>query len=349
MKKYMLIFLVFVLIACTPQLTPEQELEEKKEKFIEKVQKARPPIIPDVPRNAIPPLYFPEYVSLEAAHVEDEDFILGFEANGDARAYPLKIMNAHEIVNEIIGGEKVLISYCPLCRSGLVFSRIFEGEEYTFGNTGAIWESAMVMFDDQTETYWSHTAGKGIKGPLEGKKLTMLVSNIMTFQEWKDLYPGSKVLTDDLGFSRDYDRDPYQAYDKVELPPGWPVSHKDDRLLPREKVLGIEINEQHKAFSLTHLRDAVVNDEVNGVNVVVFSTNTEAGFIYERELEEQLLDFKFTKGKILDSQTNSEWTLRGIAIKGELEGKKLTPYPSATLYWFAWSTIHPETDVYSPS
>lgn len=347
MRKYWCFFLLFFLVSCapSPQLNPEKELEEKKEEFIQRAQKADPPIIPDVPRNAIPPLYFPEYVDISEAQVDGDEFILGFEANGDARAYPLKIMNFHEIVNEVIGGEKVLISYCPLCRSGLVFSRILEGEEYTFGNTGALWESAMVMFDDQTETYWSHTAGRAIKGELKGEKLRMLVSNIMTFEEWKTLHPQSKVLAGNLGFDRDYDRDPYQSYDKVELPPGWPISYKDGRLQPREKVLGIE-NKGFKAYSLTRLQEAVINDHFEGMDVVVFSTKSEAGFIYQRELEGEVLEFELIDGEIRDRKTGSLWNLRGIALSGSLEGKKLEGVPSATLYWFAWSTIHPETEVY---
>lgn len=349
MKKIVLLLFILFLVSCTTsqQTSPEQSLEEKKEKFIEKAQKAEPPIIPDVPVNAIPPLYFPEYVSVEEANVENGEFILGFEANGDSRAYPLKIMNFHEIVNEEVGGEKVLISYCPLCRSGLVFSRMLEGEEYTFGNSGALWESAMVMFDDQTESYWSHTAGRAIKGPLTGKKLIMLVSNIMTFAEWKELYPASKVLTDQLGFDRNYDRDPYQSYDRVELPPGWPISHHDDRLQPREKVLGIEDNDVYKAYSLTGLGKGVVNDAFEGMDVVVFSTETGAGFIYERELNGEILEFELVDGKIQDTKTSSTWSLSGVSLSGKLQGERLRAVPSATLYWFAWATIHPETEVYT--
>lgn len=124
-----------------------------------------PKIIPDVPKDAIPPLFNPKYISsAEAIWLDPNDLILGFEHNGDARAYPLLILNWHEIVNDDIGGREVVVTYCPLCRSGIVFDREVDGKVLSFGNTGSLYESAMVMYDRETESYWWQVGGASNRG-----------------------------------------------------------------------------------------------------------------------------------------------------------------------------------------
>lgn len=342
------IVLAAILVAVNPlQEPPFKDSENETISENQDVSEEEARIIPDVPRDAIPPLFFPEYISLSETDLQDEDFVLGFELGEDTRAYPLKILNFHEIVNDEIGGEKVLITYCPLCRSGIVFSRILNGRELTFGNTGALFESALVMYDKETESYWGQVGGEAIKGELKGTKLEVLPSNILTFGEWKSLHTNTKVLTKNLGFNRNYDLDPYEGSDRPELPAGWPISNEDSRLLPREKVLGIQVGQEFKAYSLTQLKNAVINDEIGGKKLVIFSTDTESGFVYERELEGEALEFELIENKILDKSTNSEWDISGKSISGELKEKKLTPYPSVAAFWFSWSTIHPETEIYT--
>lgn len=352
MKHYHLLLLGTILLFVILTVIYFDQFYSKNIKELELVKDNAlkgPNIIPDVPKDAIPPLFFPEYVSLEKTDLNDEDFVLGFELNGDARAYPLKIMNFHEIVNDEVGGEEIVVTYCPLCRSGIVFSRILDGKELTFGNTGALYESAMVMYDKETNSYWGQIGGEAIKGELKGGKLKILPSNVLTFSEWKSLYPNTKLLSKNLGFNRNYDFDPYKADDRPELPPGWPISHEDTRLLPREKILGIQIGNFYKAYSLTQLNEAVVNDMVGGKEFVIFSTNTESGFVYERKIDGQILEFGLIENKILDKETNSEWDLSGKAIAGKLKSKQLNPHPSVSAFWFSWATIHPETELFNQS
>lgn len=343
----LLIVLVVIIIAAILLSPPLQPLDMMETESMQQESEEEARIIPDLPRDAIPPLFFPEYISPSETDLQDEDFVLGFELGEGTRAYPLKILNFHEIVNDEIGGEKVLITYCPLCRSGIVFSRILDGRELTFGNTGALFESALVMYDRETESYWGQVGGEAIKGELKGRKLEVLPSNILSFGEWKSLHPDSKVLTKNLGFNRNYDLDPYEGSDRPELPAGWPISNEDSRLLPREKVLGIQAENSFKAYSLTQLKNAVINDEIGGKKLVIFSTDTESGFVYERELEGEALEFELIENKILDKNTNSEWDVSGKSIAGVFAGEKLTPYPSVAAFWFSWSTIHPDTEIYT--
>lgn len=272
------------------------------------------PIIPDVPKDAIPPLDFPEYESIDSASswLSDSDFVLGLEIRGDARAYPIPILNWHEIVNEVIGGEKIVITYCPLCNSGVVFNRILDERELTFGNTGALFESAMVMYDRETESYWYHVAGEAIKGELVGRKLEVVPSNMMRFLEWKEKYPDSQILSRNTGHNRNYDSNPFRGYDELNSRPAFPVSNFDDRLAPKEQVIGIVVDGGSKAYPIRLYAGKTLVDKVGNRNVEVIVNETgDAALVFFVNVFH----------------------------------KELAPTTSA--FWFAWSIAYPDTEIYN--
>jgi len=271
------------------------------------------PIIRDVARDAIPPLDNPSYESVGDADswLSPEDPVLGIEFNGQARAYPLKIMNWHEIVNDTVGGEDVVVTYCPLCRSGVVFSQNLEGENLTFGNTGALYESAMVMYDRETQTYWYHVNGLGLKGKLTGKRLTVLPSSLVSWQVWKERHPNALSLSRDTGFFRDYNSNPYVGYYEPDSAPSFPVSSFDDRLPTKALVVGIEVDGVAKAYPIFDLAGRTITDEVNGerVEVVVEESGQSAEVFFIRNGER-------------------------------------TRAPVINTLWFAWKASFPDTMLY---
>ena len=270
------------------------------------------PIIQDVPRDAIPPLDFPKYESAdEATWLLDDDVVLGAEFNGDARVYPLKILNWHEIVNETIGGKHLVVTYCPLCRSGIVFSRELEGRLLTFGNTGALYESDMVMYDRETGSYWYQVGGRAIKGELFGKKLTVLPSFLITWKDWRSLHPNTKVLSLDTGFVRNYDSDPYRGYDALHSPPAFPVSISDDRLAPKEKVIGLIIDGVAKAYPVRLAKGTTLRDEFQGRRIEVVGD--------EEGLSAQVFF---------------------------VEDGNRVPAPTVATFWFSWAAANPGTLIY---
>lgn len=301
----------------------------------------------DLPRDAIPPLDFPKYDDPEDAFPNDSDLVLGVEINGDARAYPLKIMNFHEIVNEEIGREPVVVTYCPLCRSGLVFSRETQNGTLTFGNTGALYESAMVMYDRETESLWWQVPGLAIKGPLRGSTLELLPSMVTEWGEWKELHPDTLVLSEETGHDRPYHVDAFLAYDEdVESTPRFPHSEPDPRLPPKTKVVGLSIGGEAKAYPITGSAITVVNDEVGGVNVAVFiDPESEAAAVHTREVDGEVLTFTTSEGRFVDEETKSTWSIEGEAVDGELSGIQLKRLESWHSYWFAWTSAFPDTDL----
>ena len=176
-------------------------------------------------RDAISPFYEGVYdPAAEGDWLEAGDLVLGYVApSGQAYAYPHKILNFHELVNDEIDGIPVLVSYCPLCGSGVVFDRRLGGRMLRFGNTSALYGSDLVMFDWETNSYWWQVAGEAIVGTLSGETLTVLASTTAQWSTWKSLHPETLVLTRNTGFNRNYSFDPFADY-ALQLSFGGPPS-----------------------------------------------------------------------------------------------------------------------------
>jgi hypothetical protein len=172
-------------------------------------------------RDAIRPIYVPKYESAQGGDwLNDRDLVIGYDSESGAYAYPIKILNFHEIVNDVIDGVHVLVSYCPLCASAVVYDRELDGQILLFGNTSALYESDMVMYDHESGSYWFQVVGDAIVGPLTGKRLKMLPSMTISWGEWKKLRPDTKVLSARLGLlggssGNPYLRDPFVGYSRM--------------------------------------------------------------------------------------------------------------------------------------
>jgi len=173
-NNYIVLFLIIIVI--TILIFINQDIGEEVEEIVVKSNEnqvilGQPKIVPDVPKDAIPPLDFPKYV--EASEVDflfGNDLVIGVEINGDARAFPIKILNWHEIVNDNIGGKEVVITYCPLCKSSILFNRVLDDKTLSFGNTGSLYESTLLMYDRETESFWGQVGGRAIEGKLKKHK-----------------------------------------------------------------------------------------------------------------------------------------------------------------------------------
>lgn len=223
--------------------------------------------------DAIPPINDPVYGSAEdGAWLEPSDLVLGYVSSGTAYAYPFKIMNFHEIVNDVIDGIPVLISYCPLCRSAIVFDRTIDGEVVTFSNTSALYDSDMVMVDRGTGSYWWQVAGRAIVGPLTGTELQPLPSSVDTWEGWTREHPDTNVLTRDSGFLRPYERDVFVGYEErvndgqFAFPVG--EAARDHRLPAAELVVGVELGGEVRAYPVVSLTGEL-RDEVGDVPIIV--------------------------------------------------------------------------------
>jgi hypothetical protein len=316
------------------------------------------------PPDGIPPIDHPVFESVGAADewLEDAWPIMFFEANGEARAYPLAILIWHEIVNDEVAGQNVSLTFCPLCNSTIAFNSVLEdGTVLDFGTTGNLRNSDLVMYDRQTKSWWQQFTGEAIVGQLTGTVLEMLPSQIISWADFKKNYPDSLVLSRETGNPRNYGSNPYGGYDNVGGSPFFPVGKYGDELPPVERVVALTLGDIDVAFPFSLLAEVgVVNEEYANQPVVIFwksGTNTIFGSTikdvgssgaFSRILEGQILTFEAGEGGFVDLETGSFWTLTGEAIEGPLSGSQLERLVSGEHFWFSWSVFKPDTIVWRP-
>ncbi|MBI2578851.1 MAG: DUF3179 domain-containing protein [Candidatus Aenigmarchaeota archaeon] len=259
--------------------------------------------------RGIPALLNPKFTSAgEADWLSDDDMVLGLEYNGAVKAYPFRILNWHEIANDDVNGEPVLITYCPLCRTGIAFKRTIDGVTYNFGTSGKLWNANLVMYDDKTDTYWSQVIGQAIIGPLAGTKLEPIHLEAVKWKDWKKAHTDILVLSKDTGIRRDYDADPYADFAKSDFV-GFGVDFSDTRLGPKEIVYGVIVGNTTKAYPENISKEKLeISDDVGGMKITV---------LWDKEIN-------------------------GVKIFDE-SGERISSFGS---YWFSWLTAHPETELY---
>ena len=319
------------------------------------------------PKDGIPPIASPQFIPVNEADewLEDREPVVFVQVGDDARAYPIQILMWHEIVNDVVGNEPLIVSFCPLCNTAIAFKRTFNGEVFDFGTTGRLRYSNLIMYDRQTETWWQQATGDAIAGEHTGAQLEFYPASMISWADFKDLHPDGKVLSQDTGHPRDYGRNPYYGYDDINQTPFLFDGATPDQLPPMARVLTIDLNGEAVAYPYDVLSELnVINDVVGGNDVVIFWTEGTASALdtsnipegrdvgaavaYARVLDGTTLDFEFKDGKILDKQTGTEWNIFGQAVAGDLSGKQLVPVVSINHFWFSWAAFKPETKIYQP-
>lgn len=320
-----------------------------------------------LPRDRITPVDDPLFALASEApgYMRAREPVIAVKINGDARAYPLAILMWQEVVNDTVGGEPLTITFCPLCNTAVAFERTLEGHELTFGTSGNLRNSDLVMWDRQTESWWQQITGEAIVGQLAGKTLTQVPAPIIAWETFLAEYPDGKLLlrvVDSSGLEiRQYDRPPYAGYDSVDTNPFAFDGPIDSRLPANVRVLTIKSGEESVAYPWPFLKEAqVINDTVGGVDLVAFfDDGTLSAFldassreqtsgsstVFNREVDGQTLTFTLGERGITDEETGSVWSQTGKAISGPLAGKSLEQVIHQNHFWFAWAVFMPETEI----
>ncbi len=299
------------------------------------------------PPDGIPSIDHPKFTSgANATFLSDGyDVVIGVDYNGDARAYPLHILVWHEIVNDVVGGLPLAITYCPLCYSTAAFIRVINNVTVTFGTSGKLYNNNLVMYDRLTKSLWSQIWGQAISGQVTGYTLKRIPLDVLPWGEWKKLHPNTLVLSEQTGFNRPYGDDPYGGYyttDEIFFP----LSHLDKSLPPKTIVWGLTMGNQAKAYPLRNLT-TLAKDSLGGKNVLIWKSGSDVRF-FDPVVRGVLLNFEVADGTIVDLETHSAWNYDGVATSGLLSGLNMTRYVAETSYWFAWAAFYPNTMLYSP-
>lgn len=260
-------------------------------------------------RDGIPAISQPDFITAsQADFLNDADRVLGISMQGQQRAYPVRILNYHEIVNDRFGDTAVMVSYCPLCGTGMAFLADRKNKTFEFGVSGLLYNSDVLLYDRQTESLWSQIRKQAISGPLKGQHLQQVPLEHTSWADWRTRYPQTQVLSQNTGYQRDYSRSPYAGYANSERLM-FEVSAIDRRYHPKEWVIGVEINGATKAYPFSELsqHSGELVDVIGGKSIrLVFDAANRSGRVY-------------AANKLL---------------------------PSTTSYWFAWYAFHPDTQVY---
>ncbi len=316
------------------------------------------------PPDGIPPIDDPRYFSVEeTTFLCDQEPVVVLELNGDARAYPIQIMTWHEIVNDIVGDEPVTVSYCPLCNSALAFRRQVGDQVLDFGTSGSLYQSALLMYDRQTESLWTHFDGRAVVGEMVGTELDVIPMATISWADFKTAHPEGQVLSWQTGRARDYGRNPYQGYDRRLGPfDNFFEGDADDRLGAQDRVVGITGDEGPVAVVRTDLAtERVIGVDDGDRPLTVWlkpgtASSLDAGAladgadigavgVFVNDVDGEPLTFRSEGDGFVDEETGSTWNILGKATTGPLENTQLEPVTHVDTFWFAWSTYRPESPV----
>jgi Protein of unknown function (DUF3179) len=263
------------------------------------------------PRDGIPAIDEPKFLPAgEARHIQPSDPVLGIVRNRVAKAYPLAILNLHEVVNDRFNDEDVVVTFCPLCGSGMAYSAKIDGRTHTFGVSGLLYNSDVLLYDRQSESLWSQLMAQAVSGPMKGTRLHSLALSHTTWQEWQTSHPDTLALSPETGYARDYSHNPYEEY--LRSRSIWfPVGHTSKRYHPKEQVMGVEIDGRFKAYPFVELgkTSGSFDDTFAGQDLRI----------------------------VFDKEHRS-------ASVADANGREL---PGVVTFWFAWYAFHPQTDVFT--
>ena len=318
------------------------------------------------PPDGIPPVDRPRFHDVDDVDfLDDDEPVVAVEVNGDARAYPVQILTWHEIVNDTIGGEPVTVTYCPLCNSAIAYDRRVGSRILDFGTSGRLYKSALVMYDRQTESLWSHFSAEAIAGVLTGEELRRHPTAMVGWADWRDANPDGRVLSRKTGHVKDYGRNPYSGYDDIDQSPFLLDEEPDGRLRAMTRVVGLQDEDAAVAVQLDALLDVgVVEVTLGQRDVVVWVKSGTASALdssviadgrdvgttgaFEPEVDGERLRFERDGDVFRDSETGSEWNVLGEAVAGPHAGARLRRIPHVDTFWFAWAAFLPETEVVPP-
>jgi len=301
----------------------------------------------------------------QAGYLTPDEPVFGLAINGDARAYPLRILDWHEMANDVVGGTPVSIAYCTLCGAAVAYNGLAsDGVTYDFGSSGFLFRSNKLMYDRQTRTLWNQLSGEPVLGELVGTdvKLEILPIVLTTWSSWLEQHPDTQVLDVDTGFNRPYDVG--SAYGDYFSSTGtmFPVWQRNDLLGTKEQVYAMQIDGVPVAYPIATLaEEQVVNDSVGENNLVVVASN---GPIYVDGQSRRSGPVTYTAGSevraynrgeytftaapspdMLMDEEGREWQVTEDALIGP-DGEEAVRLGGHLAYWFGWFAFFPDTLVY---
>jgi hypothetical protein len=301
-----------------------------------------------VAKDGIPALTNPTHIAAEAAnYLTTDELVFGVARDGDVRAYPLRILDWHEMFNDVVGGVPVALAYCTLCASGILFETTVAGqpEPFVFGSSGFLYRSNKLMYDQQTHSLWNQFTGRPVVGPLTGSGIALKVRPvaITTWKKWRARHPKTRVLSLETGFPREYSLG--RAYGKYFASPElmFPALVRDERFAAKSYVFALRLGGYQKAWPVSAFAGGqVINDRVGDLDVVLVG---DAASRTVRAYDADDMDFTATEDGGIIASSKGDWSVEEAALVGA-GGKRLRRLPGHIAYWFAWRGYNPNAAVF---
>jgi hypothetical protein len=284
----------------------------------------------------------PAFENADKAPVDPDDMVLAVLFGGHARAYPIRTMGYHHIVNDTVGGVPIVVTYCTLCHTGIVWDPVVEGKRLHFRLAGINNGNALLR-DEQTRSVWQQSTGEAIFGPLKGQHLMLLHSSELTYALWRKEQPQGDVLKPDAPYLSEYEKKGWENY--VEKTPAM-IDTSKSGINPHQLMLGVAVAGKTRAYPINSILAAkLIQDEVGDSPVlVVVGPDRSSIRVFEAA------EFTFARGEggnvMQDAETGSGWNFQGCAVDGKLAGRCLKEIDAYKDYWFDWMNHHPQTSVF---
>ncbi len=301
-------------------------------------------------KDGIPSIDNPNFIEMSAAtFLSDNDLVVGIIYNGIAKAYPHSIMNWHEIVNDEIGGKFITINYCPLTGTAFGWESISNDKKSSFGVSGLLYNANLILYDRNTDSNWSQLKLECVNGELI-KDEPSLINVIETdWKTWKTLYPNTKILSTETGFSRTYGSSPYGDYATNHSRFIFKPSILNSALPNKERIYAVINDDKSKVYQFSKFsNEKVIKDTFNGTDYLIIGNETLING-FELSSEFTNLTFEYDPNGIdnffIDNEGN-KWNVFGEAVQGPRKGAILKAAKSVVSYWFAIAAFYPNPEIY---
>ena len=289
----------------------------------------------------------PAFVSADEVKVDPDDKVLAVRVGQEARAYPIRTMGYHHIVNDTVGGRAIAVTYCTLCHTGMVWGRVVDGTTLHFRLAGINNGNALLR-DEQTGTIWQQSTGEAIFGPLKGRQLELVPSDELTFALWRKEQPEGQVLKPDVPYEPEYDPKDWERHVAATRTV---VDTTRSGIGPHQLMIGVTVDGQSKAYPIEAILAAkLIQDRVEGLPVVVVVGADGASIrAFNATMDDgAMLTFVVGEGEaaMRDAQTGSVWNFQGCAVEGKYSGRCLKQIDAHKDYWFDWMNHHPRSAVF---
>ena len=304
-------------------------------------------------KDGIPSIDSPIFLegnSVEAkVYMNDDDLVVGIVKGNVAKAYPHRILDWHEVVNDDVFGDKITISYCPLTGTAFGWESLVDDKFTEFGVSGLLYNTNLILYDRNSDSYWSQLKLECVNGEFVGSNPKVVNVIETTWGLWKEMFPNTKILSDEQGFARNYAEYPYGGYKEDDSFLYFPVSKSDNSIPNKERVHAIIQGISAKVFEFSNfgVGKAIKSDFLSDAILVIGDQKMINSYVLSAQHSNLVFEYDFsTPEHYFKDNEGNKWNVLGVAVAGPRTGEVLMPTNSLMSYWLAIPAFFSNVQIY---